>query len=189
MCSSDLTFEKGAVSARWKASDANGDSLQYKAELRGAGESEWKLLREQISENRLTFDGARYPDGRYRLRVTASDAVDNYPEAALTAAVESDEFLIDNTAPRIANLTARVENGRIVLRFKATDNLTPLMAAEFSVNGGDWQYAQPSTRITDSLDHDYEASFARPAGAEIVIAVRVSDENENTTVERTIVRP
>jgi len=184
-----LTFEKGAVSARWKASDANGDSLQYKAELRGAGESEWKLLREQISENRLTFDGARYPDGRYRLRVTASDAVDNYPEAALTAAVESDEFLIDNTAPRIANLTARVENGRIVLRFKATDNLTPLMAAEFSVNGGDWQYAQPSTRITDSLDHDYEASFARPAGAEIVIAVRVSDENENTTVERTIVRP
>ena len=184
-----LTYEKGAMGARWRASDANGDTLRYKAEIRGAGETEWKLLRDDLRENRFTFDGARFPDGRYRLRVTASDHVDNYPEAALSATAESDEFLIDNTPPRISGLTARLEGGFIVLSFTAADALSPLNAAEYSVNGGEWQYAEPATRITDSQEHEYRARFARPAPREIVIAVKVSDEHDNTAVEKTVLRP
>lgn len=184
-----LTYEKGAVGARWRASDANGDTLRYKVELRGEGESEWKLLQEDLRENRITFDGARFPDGRYRLRVTASDHIDNYPEAALTATAISDEFFIDNTPPRLTGLAARTENNFIVLSFKATDDLTPLNASEYSVNGGEWQYAEPATRITDSLEHEFQARIPLPAAKEIVIAVKVSDENDNTAVQKTIVRP
>lgn len=184
-----MTYEKGAMSARWRASDVNGDSLRYKVELRGVRESEWILVKDDLRENRITFDGARFPDGRYRLRVTASDHIDNYPESALTATAESEEFLIDNTSPRITGLSARIENNQVLVSFKAADDLTALNASEYSVNGGEWQYAEPTTRITDSLAHDYQARFPKPAGKEIVIAVKVSDENDNTTVQKTVLRP
>lgn len=184
-----LTYEKGAMSARWRASDVNGDALRYKVELRGVGESQWILLKDDLRENRITFDGARFPDGRYRLRVTASDHIDNYPEAALTHTAESEEFLIDNTPPRITGLAARIENNHVVVSFNAADELTALNASEYSVNGGEWQYAEPTTRITDSPVHDYQARFPKPEGKEIVIAVKVSDENDNTTVQKTVLRP
>jgi len=184
-----LSYEKGAVSARWKASDLNGDTLRYRVELRAAGEQSWLLIKEDVRENRISFDGARFPDGRYRLRITASDHPDNYPEAALTASAESGEFLIDNTPPVLSGLTARIEGAKVVVRFKAGDGLSPLNAAEYSVNGGEWEYAMPTTRITDSLEHDYEARFDKPASAEIIIAVRVSDENDNTVVQKITLRP
>lgn len=184
-----MSYEKGMVSARWKAADANGDRLKYKVEIRGAGEREWMVLKEDVGENRISFDGSRFPDGRYRLRVTASDGADNYPEAALSAVAESGEFLIDNTAPVVTGLTARAEGSRVVVRFKAADALSPLMAAEYAVNGGEWRYAAPTTRITDSQEHDYEAAFEKPAGGEIVIAVKVGDENDNVAVLKTVVRP
>jgi hypothetical protein len=184
-----LSYEKGAVSARWKATDLNGDTLRFKIEIRGAGDQPWLLLKDDVGENRFSFDGSRFPDGRYRLRVTASDHPDNYPEAALTSTAESGEFLIDNTPPVISAISAAVEGAKVILRFKAADALSPLMAAEYSVNGGDWKYATPSTRITDSLEHDYEAAFDKPAAGEIIIAVKVSDENDNTTVQKTTLRP
>lgn len=184
-----LSYEKAAISARWRASDANGDTLRYKAEIRGVEERNWKLLQDDLKENRITFDSLRYADGRYRLRILANDATDNYPGFALTATAESGVFTIDNTAPRIDNLTATAEGKRIRVKFKGTDNLTPLLSAQFSVNGGDWTFARPTTGITDSLEHEYEAFADLPAGGEIVIAVKLSDENDNVTVHKTVLRP
>lgn len=184
-----LSYEKAAISARWRASDANGDTLRYKVEIRGVEEQTWKLLQDDLKENRVTFDSLRYADGRYRLRVTANDATDNYPGFALTAAAESDVFIIDNTAPRIENFSAAVEGKRIRIRFKGVDNLIPLMSAQFSVNGGDWTYMRPATGITDSLEHEYEAAADLPAGGETVIAVKLSDENDNVTVHKAVLRP
>ena len=74
------------------------------------------------------------------------------------------------------------------MRWKATDALTPLLSAEYSLDGGPWTYAQPSTRLTDSLEHDYDISIAKPEGSEITIAVRVTDENDNVATAKTVLR-
>jgi hypothetical protein len=183
-----LTFEKGSTGARWKASDANGDSLEYKVEIRGSEEREWKLLKEKVKEARLSWDGSGLADGRYRLRVTASDDLDNYPGQGLTAQLESDEFIIDNTPPELTGLTARVEGAKIVLKFAAEDALTPLQFAEFSINAGRWIAAQPTTRMTDSQRHEYSVESDKPIGNEFTIAVKVADENDNMTVKKVTIR-
>ena len=183
-----LTFEKGSIGARWQASDQNGDTLTYRVEIRNTEDKGWMLLKDRLSENRVTIDSTRYADGRYLLRVTASDEVDNYPGLALTAQLESQPFVIDNTAPRIEGLTASLEGGKVRLKFRGIDDSTPLLSAQYSANGGDWAYARPSTGITDSLAHDYEAVFDRPAGDGVVIAVKLSDENDNVTVHKTVLR-
>lgn len=183
-----MNYEKGWTGVRWRALDPNNDGLEARIEIRGEGEREWKLLKDQLKESRYSWDSTAFADGRYRLRVTLSDRPDNYPGRELTAQMESEDFLIDNTPPEISGLSARVEGGRIVVRFQVKDALSALQYAEVSVNGGDWVDAEPTTRITDSLQHDYETSVAKPAGSEFVIAVRAADERDNVAVRKVLLR-
>ncbi len=183
-----MNYEKGWTGVRWRALDPNNDGLEARIEIRGEGEREWKLLKDELRESRYSWDSTAFADGRYRLRVTLSDKPDNYPGRELTAQAESEDFLIDNTPPEILDLNARVEGGKIVARFRVRDAFSALQYAEVSVNGGAWVDAEPTTRITDSLQHDYEVTLPKPAGNEFVIAVRAADERDNVAVRKVMLR-
>jgi len=182
-----LTYAKGFIGARWLANDDNGDTLLFKIEIRGENETTWKPLRENLRERFYSWDSTAYPDGKYRVRVTASDAPSNTPEQTLTASRESDRFLIDNTAPEITALTATAQGAKLDIRFHAKDALNVLAKAEYSVNGGEWKVVEPTTRLTDSEEHDYRFEADRAPG-EATIAVRVSDAYENEAVAKTVVK-
>ena len=177
-----LKFAKGQIGARWLAEDDNGDTLQYKVEIRGAKETAWKLVRDKVRESYLSWDSTAYPDGKYVLRITASDAPSNPPDQALTASKESDPFLIDNTPPEITWGPAGS------LQFHAQDALSTLGKAEYSVNGGDWMLIEPTTRLTDSLEHDYRVALANRPPGEVTIAVRVEDKFGNQAVAKTVLK-
>jgi len=182
-----LTSAKGYIGARWLANDENGDTLLFKVEIRGENETTWKPLRENLRERYYSWDSTAYPDGKYRLRVTASDAPSNTPEQTLIGSRESDRFLIDNTAPEISGLTATAQGAKMEVRFHAKDALNVLAKAEYSVNGGEWKVVEPTTRLTDSEEHDYRFEVDRGPG-EATIAVRVSDAYENEAVAKTVVK-
>jgi len=46
---------------------------------------------------------------------------------------------------------------------------------------------EPTTRLTDSLEHDYRIQADRGVG-EATVAVRVSDENDNQSVAKIVVK-
>jgi hypothetical protein len=116
------------------------------------------------------------------LRVTASDAPANSPDEVLTAARESDPFLIDNTPPEITWGSAGS------LQFHAKDALSTLGKAEYSINGGDWMLLDPTTRLTDSLEHDYRVTLATRPPGEVTVAIRVEDEYGNQAVAKTVLK-
>lgn len=182
-----LTYSRGSIGARWLANDDNGDTLLFKIEIRGENETAWKPLRENLRERYYSWDSTAFPDGKYRVRVTASDAPSNTPEQTLTGLRESDRFLIDNTPPEITGLAGTVNGAKIDVRMHAKDALNALSKAEYSVNGGDWKVAEPTTRITDSEEHDYRFQVDRGQG-EVTIAVRVKDAYENEAVAKTVVK-
>jgi hypothetical protein len=182
-----LTYSKGAIGVRWLANDDNGDAMLFKVEIRGAEESSWKLLKDKLREHYYSWDSTAFPDGRYVVRITASDAPSNPPAAALTASAESEAFTVDNTPPEITALAGAALGGKIELRFHAKDALSTLAKAEYSINGGDWTVIEPTTRLTDSLEHDYRAELDKGPG-ETVIAVRVTDENDNASVAKIVVK-
>ncbi len=182
-----MSWAKGFIGARWLASDENGDTLIYTAEIRGVNETAWKLLRDKIQENYLSWDSTAFPDGKYVVRITASDSPSNPPGQALSSSRESDPFLIDNTPPVITGLIGTPSAGKIEVRFHAKDALSTLGKAEYSINGGDWTVVEPTTRLTDSNELDYRVTVARGAG-ETTIAVRISDEFENQAVAKTVVK-
>jgi hypothetical protein len=183
-----MQYAKGYAGARWLARDDNGDTLTYNVEIRGVHETRWKLLKDNVHEKYLSFDSTAFPDGKYVLRVTASDAASNPPDQALSASLESDAFLIDNTPPDVVNLAATDSGNGIDVRWTATDSLSIVSKAEYSVNGGEWTVVDPVTKLSDSSQEEYRLHIPRTAAGEYTIAVRVSDEYDNQVVQKTVVR-
>jgi len=183
-----MQYAKGYVGVRWGASDENGDTLIYTVQIRGAKETEWKLLKDKLKDKHLSWDSTAFPDGEYRIRVIASDAPSNPPAQALTVELVSEILFIDNTPPQISGLAATATGGRLTVTWKATDALSAIEKAEYSLDGGDWTVVEPTTKLSDSQEHDYNLVLEGPTGAEHTIAVRVTDEYDNQGVAKVVVR-
>jgi hypothetical protein len=182
-----MIYAKGFIGARWGASDPNGDPLLFDVEIRGDKETAWKPLKSNIPDRYVSFDSTAFPDGDYRLRVTATDAPGNPPAEALTASVESDPFTIDNAPPKITGLAATRNGGKLEIRWRAADGLSNITKAEYSLDGGEWTMAAPVTKLSDSPSLDYALTVDAGPG-EHTIAVRATDEFENVGVDKTVVR-
>jgi hypothetical protein len=76
----------------------------------------------------------------------------------LTDEKVSQRFEIDNTAPRIENLAARVEGQELHVTFHAADDGSPIKRAEYSIDAGDWQYVEPVGALSDSKAENYDFS-------------------------------
>lgn len=186
--SQTLNYSKGFIGVRWLAADENGDTLTYKVEIRGVKESTWKLLKDNVKDKYLSWDSTAFPDGEYVVRVTASDSASNPRDQALEASLESDPFVIDNTPPQILNLAASAAGNKIEVHWVARDARSNIDRAEYSINGGEWLMAEPVTKLSDSPEEEYRLVLARPGAGEQVIAVRVTDEFDNQTVDKAVVK-
>ena len=92
-------YQKGLLTFVWRAEDDNRDDLVYDVLYRREGETTWRMLKDDLTEAILVWDTTSVPNGRYMLRVMASDAPSNAPSTALTGSLESTTFDIDNTPP------------------------------------------------------------------------------------------
>lgn len=177
-----LTYARGMIGARWMAVDDNNDTLEFSLSIKGENEQTWKLLKDKIRERYFSFDATAFGDGKYQVRVLASDAPSNPLNQSLIATATSAPFLIDNTPPVIKDLSLTPSGARMQLRFRATDALSVVQKAEISINGGAWSPIDSTVRLTDSKDLEFIVPFDRPAPGEMTVAVRVTDEFDNQSV-------
>ena len=70
-------YEKGLMTFVWRAEDDNGDDLSYDVFYRREGETSWKLLKRGMTEQILVWDTTSVPNGRYTVRIVASDLPSN----------------------------------------------------------------------------------------------------------------
>jgi hypothetical protein len=186
--------DRGSVTVRWSARDDNDDDLLYSIYYRGDGETKWKLLKENITEKVYSWDAGLLPDGGYTVRVVATDAPSHTPDEALSDSRESKRFEIDTTAPRIDGLSAKLENGQLLVTFNANDTFSNIQRAEFSLDAGDWQFVEPVGQLSDAPSETYDFTVPLLA-AEPVLASRAKrprntnghGETDATSTEHVIV--
>lgn len=179
-----LQYAKGYETIRWSARDDNGDPLKFKLEIRLISSDRWELLKSDLDDRFYAFDTAAFPDGKYMVRVTASDAPANTPQDALSASLDSDPFVIDNTPPEIINVAISLSGKRRQLKFTAKDALSWIDKAQYSINGGDWTLVQPDKLVSDSQTLD----FTIQGDQGNAIAVRVFDDDDNSVVKQFVLR-
>jgi hypothetical protein len=200
--------DRDAIGIRWSAHDDNDDQLVYSIYYRGDGESRWLLLKSNITDRFYSFDASLLPDGGYTVKVIGSDAPSHSPGEALYAERVSPRFEVDSTAPVIENLTAAIvaatedkQGGKqIHVTFRAHDSFSAIKRAEYSVDGGDWQFVEPSGHLSDSKteDYDFRVSIPQPEAAPAVMAestandhvvvVRAYDRFDNLATAKTVIR-
>src|SRR5258705_5460555 len=104
-------FQRGARSFQWQAEDRNGDTLEYSIYYRPLNETTFRLLKDKLRDNFYTIDGATLADGRYIVKIIASDAPDNPSGQALSGERLSEPVDIDNTPPVLRAVGAPQSGG------------------------------------------------------------------------------
>jgi len=200
--------DKRSIAVKWKARDANDDELEYSVYYRGDGETRWKLLRDDVSTRYVNLESDLFSDGGYTILVVASDAPSHSPDDSLTGQAMSPRFEVDNTPPHIEFLNAKVEDNQVHLTFRAVDSFSPIARAEYSIDAGDWQIAEPVGQISDYKIENYDFNVPIPASSvlppeavdgakpssarakptEHTIVIRVFDRFDNVDITKTVVR-
>jgi hypothetical protein len=179
-------YQKGFQTLSWRGDDDNDDSLSYDVTYRPIAAKTWSVLREGLTDPVLAFDTQTLPNGRYVVRVTASDARSNPPAAALTATFESEGFDIDNTPPTI--LPRALPGSQPAIVAEVRDDQSVIRKVEFSVDGGPWFEVQPKDGIDDGLVESYDIllPFGISTGNHVVV-IRALDALDNAATASVVV--
>ncbi len=165
-------FQKGMRTFSWQADDPNHDPLLYDVQYRAVGDERWRPLRRRLSEPVLAWDTSAVPNGRYLVRVSASDAPGNPPGLALSSSKDSASFDVDNTPPTI---TASLDREHDRIRAIVRDD-SPLSELDVSVDAGPWEEVYPVDGVADSPEEQYEMPLPPPPGpGPHVVVLRAAD--------------
>jgi hypothetical protein len=182
------TYQKGLLTFVWRAQDDNRDDLMYDVSYRREGETTWKPLKRALTDEIVVWDTSSVPNGRYVIRVVASDAPSNAPSTALTGALESTAFDIDNTPPVITVTGVTRQSGRMTITFEVRDDNSAVQKAEYSLDGDRWQTIYPKDGIPDSRLEQFELVLDGELGTHGVI-IRATDALNNIASARGDVAP
>jgi len=168
---------------RWKVDNPDNDPLVYKLFYQPQGFKQWIPIRtdKEITRTRLEWDTESIPDGYYRIKVKASDEKANPPDQVQVSEKESEPFLVDNRRPEVAKL--KVEKGTVT--GAATDQTSPIVRLEYSLDGRDWVPVAAADGIMDEPEEEFEFQLPAdtPSGPH-TLAVRAFDKAENPGVNQ-----
>ncbi len=140
---------KPEISVRWEVHNPDEDELRYFVEYRPVGSPDWLSAlepQEVLTHSKFTWKTHDLPEGRYVLRVTASDELSNPPERVKKHQMESSVVLVDNSAPRIGGIEVRGS----VVGGTAVDGVGPVRRIEARVAGRpEWIPFEPADGIFD----------------------------------------
>jgi hypothetical protein len=177
------------VHVAWKVENPDQDSLRFRLSYKRDGDAQWRdMLRtdEIVTKTDYDWDTATLPEGKYRVRVEASDELANPPDQTLKHALETSGVLVDNTPPVFQALAI---TGR-KLRARVVDGVGPITRVDVSIDGrggkDEWRPLAPVDGVYDSADETFDADVAAivPPGTHIV-AVRAFDAAGNFVVQDT----
>jgi hypothetical protein len=173
----------------WKTDNPDKDELRYRLQYRLVGTGTWYDLTkkdEVLTKESYDWDTSTLPEGRYRVRVVATDELSNPPDLVTRDDAESGIVLVDNTPPRVDGLKA--VNRRV--QGVALDGVGPIQRIEVALAGtDDWVPFFPTDGIFDEAREEFDLDVSSLAtNVPALLAVRVFDDANNVVIQNVALR-
>jgi hypothetical protein len=181
-------WAQGIRPLQWKASDPNGDDLSYRLSVRREGETTWTPIANGIANSLYAWDTTSWPDGRYQVRLVATDEDENPPGEGLEDELIEGPVVLDRSPPSFADVTTRLEGTTAVVHGRASD--AGLFVSRVDVGFDDdpaWYPAAPDDGLWDEPSEAFTLKLEGLPAGEHLLRVRVSDALGNSgTTSRTV---
>jgi len=162
---SDSNYIVGTVAAaddvtvRWSAFDPDQDTLRYTLHFRLLPTDTWTLLEEKLYDSDYRWKTDSVPDGRYELRVTASDIESNSQERALSEEYITDPITIDHSRPMVIIADLKKDTAGYSVSGSATDGTSVIAKIEYSIDKVEWKLIMPEDGLYDTSSEKFKFSF------------------------------
>ncbi|MYE90754.1 hypothetical protein F4X33_17345 [Candidatus Poribacteria bacterium] len=172
--------------ASWKVKDDNSDTLQFNVYYKGVDETNWKLLKDELKKSSYALDTTLMSDGRYVIKVSATDKLSNPPNFAKSVEKISDPFDVDNSQPSVTDIAATAnEDQTYQITCKVADPFSYIQKAVYKIDSDEeWQVIFPDDGIFDSKRETLLLHTNTLPAGEHTITIRVTDAAGNTGVGR-----
>ena len=170
----------------WKVEDANDDTLQYTLYYKAVTDSNWRLLKKELSKAEHEWDITTVGDGRYALKVVATDKLSNPVGWAKSVEKVSMPFEIDNTQPSIGDIQVTANgDGTYKIACDVTDVTTSIQKAVYKIDSDQhWKAIFPEDGIFDSKQEKLLLETGELDEGAHTITIQVTDRAQNSAVSR-----
>ncbi len=148
----------GTQIAYWNVTDPDGDALAGTFSLRRDGTDEWTDLAVSVRDPFVQFEFSHLPDGVYFTRLVVSEQAPRPEGERLNAVFETDDLVVDRTAPELVAATSSRAAGRVTVTVGGRDALSVLAGVEYVFNNGyKLTVEQPADGILDGREESFVA--------------------------------
>jgi hypothetical protein len=182
------------VAITWEAQDPNNDKMSFDLYFKGEDESEWKIIEEDLSSPRFMFSTEAIPDGKYRVKVEATDAPENEETSASVVSLVSRIYIVDNTPPVIEELYGtKTGTNQYEIAAAARDETSILAAAEYNMDAEkEWRAVSPEDGIFDFQRETFrfraKADPEKQKLTEHTVSLRVYDREGNSHIKKVLLK-
>jgi hypothetical protein len=179
----DTSGKSGILKISYKAQDKNNDKLIYKIDFRKLGRKNWIEIKDRLEADNLEWDGRTVEDGRYEIRVTASDERSNTAATKLADSRISDPVVVDNIGPVItSHYVDNVPDRPVTIILTVMDELSVIGKVDYTINSNDkWIGVIPDDQVFDTTGEEFRIVIEDLQVGENVIAIRAADDVGNTS--------
>ncbi len=180
--------KKPVIVLQWKAMDRNMDLLKYSLALRAEGEDIWMTVAEDIPIVKYNLDTTFIPDGKYMIRLTASDESVNMDGKGFAVNRELDDYtVIDKTPPEIGKVSVAREGETARITCSVKDNLSNITHGFYRLNNGDWMPIYPEDLLFDEPEENFSFSVDNVKDNDFLF-IRFIDAETNFALYRTVIK-
>jgi hypothetical protein len=178
----EMPGKSGVFKISYDAKDDNGDKLIYKIDFRKVGRAGWIEAAHDFETANYEWDSKTVEDGRYEIRVTASDERSNTPETKLTGSRVSDAVVVDNTGPAVVKYKFEKAGRKITIKMTVSDELSAIGKVEYTVDSdANWIGIVPDDLIYDTTSEDFTILVEKLSVGQHIISLKLADAVGNTT--------
>ena len=147
------------------------------------------VVKDDLTVPTFTVDTKYLPDGRYRLKLSASDEKANMKGKGFKVEKELDDLVtVDKSPPEISDLKASFSEEETVVECTVNDAYSKITEGFFRVNDGEWEKLYPVDTLFDENTEQFRLKLGREeAERGDVVILRFEDERLNYVLQRVVV--